>query len=100
MSCSAVASGSRRSRMIAAKRAQSSRAERLGGAARRRDAVIVELEDVAQVVPRVRVVLDHQDVERRRGVHGDQRGRCRPPPRAPRPVVPASSSSSGTSNGL
>ena len=59
-----MASGSRRSRMIAANRSQIVAMERLGGAARRHDAVVVELEDVAQVGPRVGIVLDHQDVDR------------------------------------
>ena len=59
-------------------------AQRLGGAARRRDPVVVQLEDVAQVGPRVGIVLDHQDVERRRVVHGAHaRALRRPPPSRP-----------------
>ena len=87
--------------MIAANRAQSWRVQRLGGAAGRRDAVVVELEDVAQVVPRVGVVLDHQDVERRRSIH-DELSSAPSAARSdfPRPVHRACSSSFGTSNGL
>ena len=86
--------------MIAAKSRPVVAGQRLGGAARRRDAVVVELEDVAQVVPRVRVVLDHQDVQRRRGVHGISAGRRRPPPRRAPASCSSFASSSGTSNGL
>ncbi len=87
--------------MIAEKRAQIVAGQRLGGAARRRDAMVVELEDVAQVVPRVRVVLDHQDVDRRRALSmSSVRAVAGLLLTRPGPVAPASSSSSGTSNGL
>lgn len=43
--------------------------QRLFGAASRGDAMVVELEDVAEIVAHVRVVLDHQDVDWRRAVH-------------------------------
>ena len=70
--------------------------QRLGGAAGRRDAVVVELEDVAQVVPRVGVVLDHQDVRAAASRPWMlMRGPRRPPPGAPRPVSPASRAAPG-----
>ena len=73
---------------------------RLGGTPRRRDAVIVELEDVAQVVPRVRVVLDHQDVHRRARLPWTQRGLSPAPSSYALASCSSLLSSSGTSNGL
>ena len=95
-----MASGSRRSRMIAAN-VPVVAVQRLGGAGRRHDAVVVELEDVAEVGARVGIVLDHQDVDRRRIVHGRQRGAspCPPPPRISARRSRAMSRA-GTSNGL
>ena len=43
--------------------------EGLGSAADRRDPMVIKLEDIAQVGPRVGIVLDHQDIDRRRADH-------------------------------